>query len=615
VDSAILLGWKRQIWPLTVSSIGGTEIQPDTQLVLMGVVNKMMDYLLTYGIEHMAALILTAWMTGQPAANPSIGVLAVDFELNQELLRPWVAIRHFVTMWRSYNIRAKRRSRLVILLRFLISLACSMCFLLSAAAMNTMGLPKQRWYPDLWPNSTVNNDIMTMSTPRMSLASIDWSNYRDMGLNTVSNGSQWSIAAAAFASASSYTTLASLDKLYQPFPRTWRGVKENDTYQTLINTNINRSGVKSTSIQGSYVTDIYHNAKATGPSYARSSTGMLGSVTLTLPMLTTICNAGTTTELKPRTLLVQTSRPTAMNGTLTLQIWSNEETSFAGATCLLNLQQVLFPVHFWLKDDSGFTFWLTDGSGLAFVDVPYSESGPITVLPPSTVDKRNLERLAGQFSLMLPHLDGLLPNSSFAEHLVLAARRLKQSAPGFDTEIESLAPVVALTMQRLLTTATWTMTASPTTNVTSFPIRWYVYGSGPRLNWQWVTGAIFSVLILILSYGVYLMLRYRMAPGPWLKLGGMLNAANAADKMYSVHRGCAGVVSKDGKRAEYFVREVREGEAEIVDAADKGIVLEKGKIYGDAEERWRQMVRECLDEMSSNVRRRSNNTVCGSCIA
>ena len=581
----------------------------------MGVVNKVLDYLLTYCVEHMAALVLTTWMTQQPAANHSAGVHAIDFELNKELLKPWVAIEQFTTRWRLCRTRGKPRSRLVTFLRLLLALTCSVCFLLSAAAMNTLGLAKSRWYPDDWPNSTANNDLMTLSTPRMDIASVEWSNYRDMGLNTVSNGSQWSAARHAFASASTYITLASLEKIYQPAEWAWRGVRENDLDLTLINTNIIKSEVKSISIHGSYVTDMYENAKSHGPSYARSSTGMLGTATLTLPMLTTVCNAGTATELSSGIALVQTSRSAVANGFLTIQLGSSEGTEIDAATCHLTLQNVLFPFGFWLRDHEGIHFG--NDSDVGF--------DSITVNPTSAVDEVNLQRLAAQFSAMLPHLNGLLPNSSFAEHLILAARRLKQNTLEFETEVESLAPVVALTMQHLLTTATWNMVASPTENITSFPIRWWLYGSGPRLKWQWATGAVFSVLTLMLSYGVYLMLRDRIAPGPWLMLHGMMNAAYAANPTHRVRKGCVGVADEETERVEYFVREVREGEAEIVDDPDMGKVLEYGKVYGNTEERWRQMVRECLDELSSNVRRRKGMTteqgekassiLVGSCIA
>lgn len=111
-------------------------------------------------------------------------------------------------------------------------------------------------------------------------------------------------------------------------------------------------------------------------------------------------------------------------------------------------------------------------------------------------------------------------------------------------------------MQYFIATANWDMTASTTENTVSFPIRWYVYGSGPRLFWQWATGAVPSGLVLTLSFDVFLRLWYRIGPGPWLTLDGMLNAANAVDKMGYVYKGCAGVAAEDSKRLKYGVRDL-----------------------------------------------------------
>lgn len=43
-------------------------------------------------------------------------------------------------------------------------------------AINTSGLPKARWYPDLVPSSDANDALMKIRS-RMSLGSVDWMNY------------------------------------------------------------------------------------------------------------------------------------------------------------------------------------------------------------------------------------------------------------------------------------------------------------------------------------------------------------------------------------------------------------------------------------------------------
>lgn len=190
------------------------------------------------------------------------------------------------------------------------------------------------------------------------------------------------------------------------------------------------------------------------------------------------------------------SKPLTSEATLTLHIAPNPSMSFSGASCNLKLQQSLFPIDFWLA-----TSRLQD---MHFNQQHYRNDS--TRYPASANEVANLQRLATHFSSMLPHLDGLLAGSSLADQLVLRARSLKKKTSGFETEIESLAPAVALIMQYLITTANWNMTAAPTEMITSLPIRWYVYGSGPRMVWQWATGAVVAVLVLTISLDVFLIL-------------------------------------------------------------------------------------------------------------
>ena len=210
--------------------------------------------------------------------------------------------------------------------------------------------------------------------------------------------------------------------------------------------------------------------------------GMMGHVNLTVPMLTTTCHALAAVDISVATILAQVSDASVSGGDLTLLIAPDEMLNFTSARCNLRLQQVQLPLNFWLAEHSPLNY------------NPQSGPDAITIFPTSTIEVANLRRLSDRFLSMLPSLNGMLPGSSLAEHLILAARSLKTTGSGFDSEIDSLAPAVALVMQSLITTARWNMTTSATETITSYPIRWYVYGSGPRLIWQWATGIVLSVL-------------------------------------------------------------------------------------------------------------------------
>ena len=525
-------------------------------------------------------------MTRQSSVFGSAGVHGIDFEMKEELVKPWVAITNFYRRFRLFG-----RPNGPGWLGFLLTLTTSVCLLLQGAAINTVGLPKARWSPDLWPHSKTNDASMTMSTPQMNLTSIDWTDYRYTGLNTVRRSlNSEEDEEIALASASTYVTLNLLDSIYQNSPG-WSNVVENYTYITVINTNISTSTVQSISVQGSAIIDMYNEAKNNDLPFAKLSTGMIGTVNLTVPMLMTRCDTEAATNLSAGTILVQLPEPSASNGSLGLQIASDSRMNFTGAYCVLSLQQVYFPVQFWLD---------YPGPGGLHFDQQTVGLESLAMSPISSIEVANLRHLGMHFSAMLPHLDGLLPKSSFAEHLLLEVRRLKAARSGFETEIESLTAAVALILQYMITTANWNMTASPTERITSFPVRWHVYGSGPRLFWEWATGAVLCVLILTILFDVFLMLRYRMAPGPWLTLHGMMHAANSIDMMRHACKGCAGVAAEDSERVKYYVRDIGNWQAEVTDDADKGILLEEGKRYGELEHR----LKDCINDITCKIHRR-----------
>ena len=242
INSAMTLGGKRQLWTLKTASIWGSQVGPDIQLVFLGVINKILDYLVTDAIEHIAWSSLTIWMTRQPSGIGSAGVQSMDFGMKEEMVKPWIAITNFFKRCHLLGWPSPCGTSGPSCLRFL-TLITSVCFLLQGAAINTIGLPKARWYPDLWPHSKGNEALMTMSTPRMNLTSIDWTDYRYTGLNTVRSGPD-SEDLIALASASTYVTLNLLDSIYQNQPG-WSSVIENSTYVTAINTNISTSRVQS----------------------------------------------------------------------------------------------------------------------------------------------------------------------------------------------------------------------------------------------------------------------------------------------------------------------------------------------------------------------------------
>jgi hypothetical protein len=136
-----------------LASIWGSQVQPDTQLVFLGVINKILDYLVANVIEHIAQLIFTLWMIRGPPGKNMAGAYPVDFEMKEELLKTWITTTNFIERSRVFGWPKFKGMNGTSCFRFFIALVVSVCFLLQGVAINTVGLPKARWDPDLLPKT------------------------------------------------------------------------------------------------------------------------------------------------------------------------------------------------------------------------------------------------------------------------------------------------------------------------------------------------------------------------------------------------------------------------------------------------------------------------------
>lgn len=162
------------------------------------------------------------------------------------------------------------------------------------------------------------------------------------------------------------------------------------------------------------------------------------------------------------------------------------------------------------------------------------------------------------------------------------------------TSMDGLAMAVVTILSNHLSTFSWNLEEIDGMKTTQGPIRWEIYGSGPRLTWQWAIAAVLGINILVQLFDVWLLIIKRQAKGLWLTMGGMLVTANASERMASV-TDCegAGFVTEKGKHARYFIRETQGNEndgAKVTLVSDiemethvgsgKYTLLETGKSYG-----------------------------------
>jgi RsiW-degrading membrane proteinase PrsW (M82 family) len=115
--------------------VHGLVIDGDALLAVMGIVSTITTIIAGWTFQHLSGTILTTWMTGERGATPS------DLHLEEELKNPIAAFSRFKTVF-------KRGNRWKPLFRLCITAITGICVLLVAASVNTIAIPKSRWYPD-----------------------------------------------------------------------------------------------------------------------------------------------------------------------------------------------------------------------------------------------------------------------------------------------------------------------------------------------------------------------------------------------------------------------------------------------------------------------------------
>jgi hypothetical protein len=579
-------------------SVLGSGINVDIQLALIGLLNKILDVFVQASLKHTASIFLTVWMT---LGSNFSGVNIVDFELKDELTQPWTCVLNF---WTRYSTLGWRGLGCWGLFRFIACLAVSICVLLLALAVNTVGIPKERWYPngpdDGWQLTDKVRNSMTVTSPRMTLNGINWMNYWNAGWDLVGSGSSSWDAAIALSAASTYTLMGGLPDVYTSTPAGWRPIpNELNGLVTGINTVINESTVQSISVQNSRVQDIFTDLQANGSeSYYKDSLGWNGFINITVPMLTTSCVSGLAINSSTPTgsisvglfsisgvhLLIYYCKINAPDSPpteskFTVSIGEIPSLNFTRAICTIVLNQALFPVGTWIVSMSGIDVSINNyGDNMNSIPV---------LLAPSTGDRTSAQALAIQLSSIIGRVNGLL-QTGLAYHMVLISRRLS----GLNTDISATNDTAGITIaiaaitQHLLTTGAWNMTVSsdPNENTTSYPVRWQVYGSGPRMPWEWASVIILVVVLTALVVGGVFTLAWQIEPGPWLEVGGMMLAANGSEKMRSVMGSIAGAASQKAKEAKYYARDTQQGlqrSVEIVDETTNNQALEKDRTYAN----------------------------------
>lgn len=138
---AIVLGARGEPFNLSSRITASIGVDQDLQLTVIGLVNRIVEMLTQEALSHIASTILTSWMI----RRGSRGVTPSDLEMLEEFKQPWTALTNFLERRKPEAVAGRSWKNWF---RLLSSLAIGVSLLLLGAAMNTVAIPKTRWWPD-----------------------------------------------------------------------------------------------------------------------------------------------------------------------------------------------------------------------------------------------------------------------------------------------------------------------------------------------------------------------------------------------------------------------------------------------------------------------------------
>lgn len=154
------------------------QINQDAQLAAFGVLNTILAYMVRDSLKHISDTFITKWIV----ADDGCGATVLDFEMGEELTKPWAAISKFHTRRKQHGWNVRHT------LRFILAFTTGTCLLLQGAGMNTVGMPKRRWWPDASASNPsddrfyfTNKTMRVENVSQMSVWGRSWNMIREGG--------------------------------------------------------------------------------------------------------------------------------------------------------------------------------------------------------------------------------------------------------------------------------------------------------------------------------------------------------------------------------------------------------------------------------------------------
>jgi hypothetical protein len=175
---AVALGAVQQSFDITKHNVFQRfQVNEDAQLAIFGLLNTLLALMVRDSLSHIADTVVTKWMISSRGASP------LDFEMYEESIKPWIAIANVHTRRKKHGWNLRDGGR------FFLCAATGICLLLQGASMNTIGMPKLRWWPDTrFVNPDPNDNRLFFNMPTKRVASVSYMAMWERGWQTVREG-------------------------------------------------------------------------------------------------------------------------------------------------------------------------------------------------------------------------------------------------------------------------------------------------------------------------------------------------------------------------------------------------------------------------------------------
>ena len=263
------------------------------------------------------------------------GVRLADFELSEELTKPWKSIYAFQQRYAAFGAKGAGWGRM------LLTLTISVSVLLQGVAFNTLGYPKERWLPD-------HGASVTHPVSHFEGQGLDWTQYFWNALGFAGGGPPASNIADALIAGEVLSGLPAFRTAMLATPLGWQSVERQNGNFPVLDTRYTAGSGQGLALQQQHIVDVFLYLKSNGSFDARAAKGWSGMLTMEVPSVTADCG--------PYQKINGTSNSTTVNfrdaGLAAFELSvdplaygeiQNSLDAFDGANCVLGFRRVRYP--------------------------------------------------------------------------------------------------------------------------------------------------------------------------------------------------------------------------------------------------------------------------------